>query len=264
MNNQVKYLSPDSPKNWPEKLKREEFQLFLDYDGTLAPFKSDPDQAYPIKGINQLINKYLEKNILVIIVTGRNSLDIRDKFIKPKIPVIGLHGREYLSAEENKPLGIGPRIKSLPDKLLKYINKLVDQNPVKLEDKDNSWAIHLKNNDNLQEYLHTKLNKILQELNYQENWEVISGRKVLEVRYKGWNKADAVNKYRINEKLTIYIGDDRTDEDVFKNLSEPGLSIYVQNEDKNLNTKADYYLKNPSDVIKFLKNLLILRIKLIK
>mgnify|MGYP000276433637 CR=1 FL=1 len=256
MKNQIKYLNPTSPENWPAKLKTDDFQLFLDYDGTLASFNADPDQAYPINGTNQLINKYLEKNIPVIIVTGRKALDIRNKFIKAKISVIGLHGRELLLAEENKPLMIGPDIKRIPDQLLKNINKIVTQNPVKLEDKNNSYAIHLKNNDNLQEYLYSKLNKVLQELNCQDNWEIISGRNVLEVRYKGWNKGDAVNKYRINDKFAIYIGDDRTDEDVFKKLSEPGLSIYVQNEDEDLNTNADYYLKNPADVNRLLQALL--------
>lgn len=264
MKNQVKYLNPNSSKNWPEKLKANNFQLFLDYDGTLAPFNKNPEQAYPINGTNLLIQNYLDNNIPVTIVTGRKALDIKDRFIKPAIPIIGLHGREYLPPEKDKPVEIGPPVENMPDKLLKYINKIITQNPVRLENKGTTWAIHLKNNNNLQEYLYSKLNKVIQELNYQNNWEVISGREVIEVRYKGWNKADAVNKYRINGKFVIYIGDDRTDEDVIKNLSEPGLSIYVKNEDEKLNTQADYYLQNPSDVNKFLKTSLILCVNSVK
>lgn len=255
MNDKVIYLNPDSPDNWPGKIKTDDFQLFLDYDGTLAPFKNDPAKAYPVKGTNQIINNYLEKDIPVTIVTGRKSMDIRENFIKSEIPVLGLHGREFLPAKKNIPIEIGPDTKNISDKLLNYLNEIVDNNQVVLENKKNAYAIHIKNNKNLQESIYKRINNKVQKLNYND-WEVISGRKIVEVRYKDWNKADAIRKYRNFNILAIYIGDDRTDEDVFENLSEPGLSIYVKNEDKNLNTKADYYLKNPSEVIKLLKVLL--------
>ncbi|MFW5789752.1 MAG: trehalose-phosphatase [Bacillota bacterium] len=254
MKQKVKYLNPNSPENWPEKLKTNMFQLFLDYDGTLAPFKDDPDKAHPVNGTNQIISNFLKKNIPVTIVTGRSARDIRNKFIKPEIPIIGRHGREFLPAEQNNLFKIGPKQVNIPDKIIKYINQLVNQNPVELEEKENARAIHLKNNDNLQESIYKRINNKLEEYNFND-WEVISGRKVIEIRYSGWNKADAVNKYRIKDKLVIYIGDDRTDEDVFENLSEPGLTIYIKNEDAELKTKADYYLENPSETIKFLNAL---------
>ncbi len=257
MKNKAKYLELTSSKTWPEKLKTNDFQLFLDYDGTLAPFKDDPDKAYPIEGTNQIINKFLEKNIPVTIVTGRNALDIREKFIKPIIPVIGLHGREFLPTKQKKPFKIGPVINGIPDELLNKIKSIIDSNPVKLEEKDNSYAIHIKNNENLQEYIYRSLNKILRNLKLNDDWEVISGREVLELRPANWNKANAIKKYREPNILAIYIGDDRTDEDVFNNLNEPGLSIYVKNEDQDTETAADYYLKNPTEVINFLNTLLI-------
>lgn len=260
MINKVKYLNPDSPENWPEKLKTNNFQLFLDYDGTLAPFNEDPDKAYPVEGTNQIIKEYLKNNIPVTIVTGRNALDIKEKFINPEIPVIGLHGHEFLAAGASKPIKIGPKNIYIPDKLLNKIDSIVENNPVNLEEKNNSYAIHIKNNKNLQEYLYNKLNNLLEELNFKDSWEVISGREVLELRLANWNKADAVEKYRDLNFLAIYIGDDKTDEDVFNNLNEPGVSIYVKNEDEDINTSANYYLKDPSEVIKFLKNLLFLSV----
>ena len=259
MKNKAKYLNPNYPGNWPDKLKTDKFQLFLDYDGTLAPFKDNPDKAHPVDGTNQVIRNYLKKNIPVTIVTGRNALDIRDNFIKPDIPILGLHGREFLPANQNNPTKIGPDIKGIPDELLKYIKKIVDNNPVKLENKDNAYAIHINSNGILQESILKRINNKLKELN-SDNWEVISGRKVVEIRFSGWNKADAVKKYRDQNLLAIYIGDDKTDEDVFNNLNEPGVSIYVKNEDENIDTSANYYLKDPSEVIKFLKNLLFLSV----
>jgi trehalose 6-phosphate phosphatase len=90
---------------------------------------------------------------------------------------------------------------------------------------------------------------------------LLSGREVIEIRPKGWDKGKAVNyisdqireKSDINEVLRIYIGDDRTDEDAFKVLKD-GITIYVQNED-DLNTEAEYYLRDPEDTAKLLKSL---------
>ena len=259
MNINAKYLNPNSPANWPKKLKTDEFQLFLDYDGTLAPFNENPDKAYPVAETNQVIRDYLKNNIPVTIVTGRNALDIKNNFVKPEIPIIGLHGREFLPSGQNQPIEIGPKNKNIPDRLKSYIQKVIENNPVELENKNNAYAIHINSNGILQESILKRINNKLKELN-SDNWEVISGRKVVEIRFSGWNKADAVKKYRDQNLLAIYIGDDRTDEDVFNNLNEPGVCIYVKNEDQNIETNADYYLKDPSEVIKFLKNLLILSI----
>jgi len=256
MKNKVKYLDPLSPEKWPEKLKNNKFQLFLDYDGTLAPFNENPDKAYPIDETNQVIRDYLKNNIPVAIVTGRNALDIRNKFIKPIVPVIGLHGREFLPAEQDEPIKIGPEVKTIPDKLLKKIIEINENYPVKLEQKNNSYAIHIKNNSNLQEIIYHTLNKILINQNFNDNWEFISGRKVIELRPADWNKGNAVKKYRDSDIMAIYIGDDRTDEDVFEILSEPCINIYVKNEDKKLDTKANFYLDSPADVINFLKILM--------
>ena len=259
MNNNAKYLNPNSPANWPKKLKTDEFQLFLDYDGTLAPFNENPDKAYPVAETNQVIRDYLKNNIPVTIVTGRNALDIKNNFIKPELPIIGLHGREFLPSGQNQPIEIGPKNKDIPDRLKSYIQKVIENNPVELENKDNAYAIHIKNNKSLQESIYEEMNNKLEELNI-EDWEIISGRKVIEIRFSGWNKANAIKKYRNTNLLAIYIGDDRTDEDVFNNLNKPGVCIYVKNEDKDIETNADYYLKDPSEVIEFLKNLLILSI----
>jgi len=48
----------------------------------------------------------------------------------------------------------------------------------------------------------------------------------------------------------VYIGDDITDEDVFKALKKKGLMVFVG---KSGNSKADYYLKNTEEVTKFLR-----------
>jgi len=53
--------------------------------------------------------------------------------------------------------------------------------------------------------------------------------------------------------LPIYVGDDVTDEDAFKALIKKGLTVYVGVPEKSL---AQYYLKSPNEVKKFLEEIL--------
>ncbi|KAJ7982547.1 Trehalose 6-phosphate phosphatase [Quillaja saponaria] len=91
------------------------------------------------------------------------------------------------------------------------------------------------------------------------------GRKVLEVRpVINWDKGKAVTFLLESlglsdseDVLPIYVGDDRTDEDAFKVLREGnrGYGILVSSAPKESN--AIYSLRDPSEVMKFLKSLVI-------
>ena len=52
----------------------------------------------------------------------------------------------------------------------------------------------------------------------------------------------------------IYIGDDRTDEDAFRALGQRGVGILVSEQPRS--TAARYALKNPSEVERFLQELI--------
>lgn len=114
----------------------------------------------------------------------------------------------------------------------------------------------------------------------EENWQPIAqcvqdildkyprlrrthGRKVLEVRPMiDWNKGKAVEFLleslglsNRDDVLSIYIGDDLSDEDAFKVLREGnrGYGILVSSRPKE--TSAVYSLKDPIEVMKFLNSL---------
>jgi trehalose 6-phosphate phosphatase len=58
--------------------------------------------------------------------------------------------------------------------------------------------------------------------------------------------------------LKIYIGDDQTDEDAFKVLGEDDISIRVG---YKKGSKAQYFCKGSSEVLLFLKKLVMLNEK---
>ena len=94
-----------------------------------------------------------------------------------------------------------------------------------------------------------------------------SGKKVWEVRPPvDWDKGEAVEAINREMKavlkcerlLTIYLGDDTTDEDAFRVIRRPqGWGIFVGQE--NPSSNAEYFLNSTSEVLTFLSRLLELK-----
>jgi alpha,alpha-trehalase len=88
----------------------------------------------------------------------------------------------------------------------------------------------------------------------------IDGKKVYELLPNiDWDKGKAVlwlleelNLGRTDAR-PIYIGDDRTDEDAFRALEQRGVGILVS--EKPRSTAASYSLEDPSEVERFLREL---------
>src|SRR3990167_7536298 len=88
--------------------------------------------------------------------------------------------------------------------------------------------------------------------------KIDSGKKVLEIKPSiEWDKGKAVlwllaQQTRANGKnrvFPIYIGDDRTDEDVFLTLRKNGITVFVGQDRRSA---ARYYVKDTGEVLQFL------------
>jgi trehalose-phosphatase len=75
-----------------------------------------------------------------------------------------------------------------------------------------------------------------------------------------WNKGKAVLwlletlGLEGGDALPIFIGDDRTDEDAFRAIENRGVGILVSDQPEL--TAASYWLKNPEEVERFLRELI--------
>ncbi|MFW6768517.1 trehalose-phosphatase, partial [Acinetobacter pittii] len=123
--------------------------LFLDIDGTLAPFQINPEHSFIPQTTLDVIKKITKLNIPVIAVTGRD-VDTASKLLHPiEVPIAGLHGLDIYFDSGNY---IRPDLSSINFKKLKQdITKNCDKHPeLLIEDKGYSIALHYRKNPNLE------------------------------------------------------------------------------------------------------------------
>jgi trehalose 6-phosphate phosphatase len=229
--------------------------LFLDYDGTLAPFREDPDDAVPYPGIREILQKLLDcTSTRVVIVTGRYTRDIIPLLAINSMPEIwGSHGLERL-----KPDG-SYEVEDIDEHTRKGLQKaeefISEHNFThRLERKPGCLALHWRG---LSE---KEMNDLRQSV--EEEWRAIAGHYKLlmkefngglELRSPGKNKGNAVTEVLSESpqtKKAAYLGDDLTDEDAFASLKGRGLSVLVRKNWRD--TRADLWIKPPEELVDFL------------
>jgi trehalose-phosphatase len=129
-----------------------------------------------------------------------------------------------------------------------------------IEDKTYSLAFHYRLlPENKVQPLIEHIEDITKKIDQQNQIQLIYGAKVIELRAQGWNKGKAIDlllneNHSTEDILPIYIGDDTTDEDAFKQIKKQGITIYVKNNDYK-KTNAEYFVYNPEEVHFFLQSL---------
>ncbi|WP_218660255.1 trehalose-phosphatase [Acinetobacter pittii] len=223
--------------------------LFLDIDGTLAPFQINPEHSFIPQTTLDVIKKITKLNIPVIAITGRD-VDTASKLLHPiEVPIAGLHGLDIYFDSENY---IRPDLSSINFKNLKQdIQKYCDKYPeLLIEDKNYSIALHYRKNPNLENNAINIMQKI--NLNYPQ-LKINRGKFVVELIPNQADKGRAIetilNHLDLPAVLPIFIGDDLTDESGFVFINQQsGLTIKVGSGE----TQAKYRLKDIDNVANFL------------
>jgi trehalose 6-phosphate synthase/phosphatase len=236
-------------------LKANRRLLLLDYDGTLVKFAGHPQAASPIEE-TMMILKQLSENPKneVVLLSGQDKITLQSWFGVLGIGLVAEHGAWIRRRNEDWRLS-KPLTNDWKPKVLPILETYSDRLPGSfVEDRDFSLSWHYRMAD---PELASMVSKELMDdlVNFTANIgvQVLQGNKVIEVRNPGMNKGDAASLWlsENGSDFILMIGDDWTDEDVFKVLPQTAYSIKVGREQ----SLARYNVTGQADVMELLKEL---------
>ncbi len=231
--------------------------VFLDYDGTLTPIVSRPEQAVLSDSMRAVL-RALATKLPVAVLSGRDLDDVRRRVDIDGIIYAGSHGFDIAG-----PRGLRRQMATafLPnlDLAEKELHDVLHGIPgARVERKHFSVAAHYRNvRENDVPKVERAVGKVAAR---HRELRRIDGKKVYELLPGvDWDKGKAVLwlvqtlGFKGENVRPIYIGDDSTDEDAFRALGQEGAGILVSEQSQP--TTANYSLKDPAEVEHFLRAL---------
>ncbi len=229
--------------------------LLLDYDGTLAPFRQERDQAFPYPGVAPILQEIVRRGrTRLAIISGRDiSETIPLLGIQPTPEVWGLHGLQRRKADgsvETVRLDEGCLdALSDADRWLGY-----QQLRHKAEFKIGSIAVHWRGlGDWGIEDLRGRVLLGWKPIAEHSGLELLEFDGGVEIRAPEADKGDVVRILLAEMKPdtpVAYLGDDSTDEHAFQAIQGHGLSVLVRPRWRQ--TAAQLWLKPPEELLDFL------------
>jgi trehalose 6-phosphate phosphatase len=223
--------------------------VLLDFDGTLVKLQRRPWDVRVPQRTKRLLRRLAgHPKLFVAIVSGRRRQDLQTRIGIETLHFIGLHGAE---AD-----GKDAKISSAAAKCLARAERAARKQMsamrgMRVENKHLSFAVHYREASAATARaakaclldLVAPLKHTLRVLDGAMVWEVLPN----EIRGKGGAVRDLLSELPRGTPA-IYVGDDGTDELAFRALNGQ-ITIRVG---KTPGSHAKYYLRNPSDVIRFL------------
>jgi trehalose 6-phosphate phosphatase len=229
--------------------------VFLDFDGTLVPIASDP--AFP--RLDAATRETLEQlsakpQFFITIISGRAVEDLYTRIRIPTLTYAGNHGLEIFGRNL---CFIEPTAVNVREKLERLSEDLAEKlKPIEgaiVEDKGLSVSVHYRQVS--PEDVGAIQDAVREAVAGAGTFRSNTGRKVIEiVPPTNWNKGAAAQWITrhlgrdSNDIVSIYIGDDSTDEDAFSTLTD-AITVKVG----GCPTRAKFRVPGPDAVHEFLR-----------
>ena len=226
--------------------------IFLDFDGTLTPIVDRPELAEISSDMRESVRR-LGQCCTLAIVSGRDLDDVRAKVGIDEVYYAGSHGFHIAG-----PAGFGHELQQgsqfLPalDKAEQFLLRQLSLiSGAQVERKKFAVAIHFRRvADEQVDAVTAVVDGVLAD---SEGLRRTGGKLIFELRPDiDWDKGKALNwlleKLQLAKHIAvpIYIGDDLTDEDAFRELQQDGIGILVREEVRP--TLARYALESVDEV----------------
>jgi trehalose 6-phosphate phosphatase len=228
--------------------------LSMDFDGTLAPIHADPGAAsMPVESRRALRTLEASERCTVAIISGRALPDLRERVRMEEIIYAGNHGLEITGPGLHfiEP-SAAQRVDAL-EELARHLQVRLRHIPgIEVESKVLTASIHFRNAarnrlDEVHKLVQDAVDPIV------GLFQVTQGLQIFEIRPRvNWHKGMAVRWIKKalgrSDALSIYMGDDVSDEDAFAALRDD-ITISVG---RVSGTCARYHLDLQESVQEFL------------
>jgi trehalose 6-phosphate synthase/phosphatase len=231
--------------------------IFLDYDGTLVPFSRIPELAIPgTQTLKQLKLLSEDSKNSVVLISGRDKDFLEGWFGSLNIHLIAEHGAFQKPPGGKWQCAIDPD-QSWKPAFAQVLQRYTDRcNGSFIEEKFSSLAWHYRNSP--PEMAQIKSKELKEELRtlvaHENKLHVIEGNMVVEIKRSGYDKGVAALKFVTDQKFDfiVAIGDDRTDEDIYRSLPPEAVTIKIGITSSN----AKYNFANQREVSRFIDRLI--------
>lgn len=228
--------------------------ILLDYDGTLVPFRKNPEDAMPDRRLLRLLSRLASDTRNTVVINSGRDRRTLDKWLE-KLPV-GLaaeHGAFY------KEDGVwhSKMQKVVWDKeILGVLHRITKRTPrSKIEKKDTALVWHYRDVDGwLAELRVAQLINALINPCSRNNLQIMKGNKIVEIKHYEVTKGAEASRLtgKSDYDFILAVGDDVTDEDMFQALPREAVTVKVG---KN-SAAAGYNIPTQPQVLAFLEKLM--------
>jgi trehalose 6-phosphate phosphatase len=182
--------------------------IVLDFDGTLSPIAATPHEALLLDGLAPVLASLVRRALVVAVVTGRSSTEVRDRLPIDGVRVVGSYGFEGL-----------PPI--APD-VIEEVERIPAGEPgVQVEVKASSVAVHVRGTPD-PDAAGARVRAALERVAQRHGLALLEGKRVWELAPAGvGNKGHAVRSVvdEVSADAVLYAGDDVADLEAFAVLA---------------------------------------------
>ena len=223
------------------RYRLDDISLFLDLDGTLAPFTDLPEEVGPDIARNVLIrNLALRLDGRLAIISGRPITDI-DRILEGVVPAVaGSHGLQRRDARLDMIVApVHSGVAQARQEIAAFVRKYPE---LHVEEKPLSVALHYRSEPTLEPVVEV----FAEDLVRRTGLKLQRGVMVVEFLTPGMDKGRAIRAFMVEPPFAgtvpVFVGDDLTDEDGFRVVrSFGGTGVLVGGLRE---TWADYRLGN--------------------